>query len=104
MRRQRTSGWQVVGILALALGGASAAQARERGQRPAPLVIERQGSFVVGGTVVTNPGTFEALALTPDGQTVHGDHAYVQYQVPVNARRLPLVMWHGRGQSAKTWE
>ncbi len=23
---------------------------------------------------------------------------------PVNARQLPLVMWHGHGQSAKTWE
>jgi hypothetical protein len=54
--------------------------------------------------VVTNPGSFEALALTPDGQTVRGDHAYVQYQAPVGPRRLPLVMWHGRGQSAKTWE
>ena len=38
------------------------------------------------------------------GQTLHGDHAYVFYQVPVNARKLPLVFWHGHGQSAKTWE
>ncbi len=38
------------------------------------------------------------------GQTLHGDHAYVFYQVPVNARPLPLVMWHGHGESAKTWE
>jgi len=35
---------------------------------------------------------------------LHGDHAYVFYQVPVNARKLPLVVWHGHGQSAKTWE
>jgi hypothetical protein len=28
----------------------------------------------------------------------------VFYQVPVNARRLPLVMWHGIGQFSKTWE
>ncbi|MGH6997620.1 MAG: alpha/beta hydrolase, partial [Phenylobacterium sp.] len=26
------------------------------------------------------------------------------YQVPVNARRYPIVMWHGAGQSSKTWE
>ena len=32
------------------------------------------------------------------GQTLHGDHAYVFYQVPVDARKLPLVMWHGFGQ------
>ncbi len=68
------------------------------------LLLERQGSFLVGGSVVTNPGTFDPIALTPDGQTVHGDHAYVQYQIPVNARRYPLVMWHGGGQFSKTWE
>ncbi len=26
------------------------------------------------------------------------------YQVPVNARKLPLVIWHGFGQFSKTWE
>ena len=66
----------------------------------------------MGGTVVTAPGTFDPIkqgaynptALDSSGQTLHGDHAYVFYQVPVNARQLPLVMWHGHGQSAKTWE
>lgn len=58
-----------------------------------PLTIEEQGSFAVGGTVITAAG-----------QTYHGDHAYVFYQKPVNARRLPLVMWHGAGQFSKTWE
>lgn len=68
------------------------------------LVLKSQGSFLVGGTVVTNPGTFDPIALTPDGQTIHGDHAYVQYQIPVSARQYPLVMWHGGGQFRKTWE
>jgi hypothetical protein len=44
--------------------------------RPAPLVIQEQGSFAVGGTVITNPGTFDPLKPTPEGQTFHGDHAY----------------------------
>lgn len=78
----------------------------------APLVIEKQGSFAIGGTVVTAPGTFDPIkhggfnpsAQESAGQTLHGDHAYVFYQVPVGARTLPLVMWHGFGQSAKTWE
>jgi hypothetical protein len=77
------------------------------GQNPAsPLVVARQGSFLVGGTVVTNPGTFDPRDPnpTPSGQTVHGDHAYVQYQIPVSPRRLPLVMWHGGAQFSKTWE
>lgn len=77
-----------------------------------PLVIQEQGSFAVGGTVVTAPGNFDPIkhgafnpaAQASEGQTLHGDHAYVFYQVPVNARKLPLVMWHGFGQSAKTWE
>jgi hypothetical protein len=58
----------------------------------------------VGGTVITNPGKFDHLRPTPDGQTFHGDHAYVTYQLPVKARQLPLVMWHGIGQFSKTWE
>jgi hypothetical protein len=76
------------------------------------LEIREQGSFAVGGTVVTAAGTFDPIrqgAYSPAGpdsagQTLHGDHAYAFYQVPVHARRLPLVFWHGHGQSAKTWE
>lgn len=72
--------------------------------KPAPLIIKEQGSFAVGGTVVTNPGTFDPVKMPPEGQTFRGDHAYVFYQVPVNARKLPLVLWHGFGQFSKTWE
>jgi pimeloyl-ACP methyl ester carboxylesterase len=68
------------------------------------LVIKEQGSFAVGGSVITNPGTFDAIKRTPEGQTFHGDHAYVFYQIPKDARKLPLVMWHGYGQFSKTWE
>lgn len=76
------------------------------------LVIQQQGSFAVGGTVITDPGTFDPInhgAFNPanqssEGQTLHGDHAYVFYQLPENARKLPLVFWHGYGQTAKTWE
>ncbi len=76
------------------------------------LTIQEQGSFAIGGTVVTAPGTFDPIRqgaynpAGPDsaGQTLHGDHAYVFYQVPATARKLPLVFWHGHGQSGKTWE
>ena len=70
------------------------------------LVIKTQGSFMVGGTVISAPGTFDPTAFPPppDGQTLHGDHAYVQYQVPQTPRKYPLVMWHGAGQFSKTWE
>jgi Alpha/beta hydrolase family len=97
----------------LVLGvGCAAHTANRASSTSAPLVIQEQGSFAVGGTVVTTPGTFDPITqgsynpagADPRGQTLHGDHAYVFYQVPVNARRLPLVFWHGHGQSAKTWE
>ena len=68
------------------------------------IIIQEQGSFAVGGSVHTNPGTFDAIQRTAEGQTFHGDHAYVFYQVPVKARNYPLVMWHGYGQFSKTWE
>jgi len=66
--------------------------------------IQEQGSFAVGGTVLTNTGTFDPVSPSPEGQTFHGDHAYIFYQIPVEARKYPLVMWHGIGQFSKTWE
>jgi hypothetical protein len=93
----------------LALLGASSALAQNDGQssesqKSKPFVVAEQGSFAVGGTVLTNAGTFDPIGLAPDGQTIHGDHAYVQYQIPPDARKLPLVLWHGGGQFSKTWE
>ncbi len=77
--------------------------APHRTQDP-PIVIQEQGSFAAGGTVIRNPGEFNPLQPSPEGQTLHGDHARVFYQIPVDARELPLVMWHGFGQFSKTWE
>lgn len=89
---------------------ASAQEAKR--STPEPLMIQQQGSFAVGGSVITAPGTFDPIkqgaynpaGTDPAGQTLHGDHAYIFFQVPVNARKIPLVFWHGHGQSAKTWE
>ena len=69
------------------------------------LTIKEQGSFAVGGTVATEPGSFDVNnALNSQGQTFHGDHLYAFYQVPLKARKMPLVFLHGAGQSKKTWE
>ena len=62
--------------------------------RSDPIVIQKQGSFMIGGSVLT----------AENGDTFHGDHAYVQYQIPKKPRKLPLVMWHGGGQFSKTYE
>jgi hypothetical protein len=84
--------------------GLSACAIVNRSGKIAPMVIQEQGSFAAGGTAVTNPGTFDPVKMTPEGQTLHGDHAYVFYQIPEKARKLPLVFWHGYGQFSKTWE
>ena len=90
--------WLSAALICLAASPAPAAV-------PEPLVIQDQGSFTVGGTVVTAPGTFDPRKpLHPAGQTFHGDHAYAFYQVPVNPRKYPIVMWHGAGQFSKSWE
>jgi hypothetical protein len=90
-----------VGVLSFVLGAGAVANAGGHD----PLVIKDQGSVMAGGKVTTQPGTFDPYSPTkPDGQTYHGDHVYAFYQIPVDARPLPIVMWHGAGQSSKTWE
>ncbi|MBA3997099.1 MAG: alpha/beta hydrolase [Candidatus Accumulibacter sp.] len=70
-----------------------------------PLIIKEQVSFAAGGTMTVAPGTFDPRKpMVPDGQTYRGDHAYAFLQIPVDARKLPIVMWHGAGQFSKTWE
>jgi pimeloyl-ACP methyl ester carboxylesterase len=69
------------------------------------LVIAEQGSYAVGGSSVKHEGTFSSRTfLEPQGQSAYGDHAYVFYQIPQNARAYPIVMQHGGAQSKRTWE
>ncbi len=82
----------------------SACSTTERNSPQSPLMIAEQGSFAVGGSTIQTKGKFDPVELSTDGQTLHGDHAYVFYQVPVDKRSYPLVMWHGFGQFSKTWE
>lgn len=58
-----------------------------------PIILKTMGSLLFGGTVTSGP----------DGDTFHGDHGYAQYYVPQNAREYPLIMWHGIGQSGRSW-
>ena len=75
-------------------GGQSKDATNEGGTQHESVVLATQGSFAFGGTVVTGE----------NGDTFHGDHGYVQYQIPPDARQYPLVMWHGGGQFSKTYE
>ena len=70
-----------------------------------PITIQEQGSFTAGGSVLKTSGKYDTNnPLKPQGQTLHGDHAYVSYQIPVEAHKNSLVFLHGAGQSAQTWE
>lgn len=90
-------------VLAIAACFSSCTTTKENNSNS--MVIKEQGSFMVGGTKTTQPGTFNVKdALKPEGQTFHGDHAYAFYQIPEDASKFPLVFLHGAGQSKKTWE
>ncbi|NLR82916.1 alpha/beta hydrolase [Chitinophaga eiseniae] len=70
-------------------------------------VIKEQGAFSAGGTVIKSEGTFDPLKpwYEPQGgQTRHGDHADVFYQIPVNAKHNSMVFLHGYGQSRRSWQ
>lgn len=67
----------------------------EDGEREnTPITLKTMGALFFGGTV----------DLRPNCETFHGDHGYAQYYIPVNARQYPMIMWHGIGQSGKTFE
>lgn len=89
-------------LLAAGMLAASADAAPK--QAPVPLAIQEQGSFAAGGTIISAKEPYDPLHPQAAGQTLHGDHAHVFYQKPVNARKYPLVFLHGAGQSARTWE
>ncbi|SEL44582.1 alpha/beta hydrolase [Parapedobacter koreensis] len=71
------------------------------------LVIKEQGAFSAGGKVIKSEGTFDPLKPWNEaqgGQTRHGDHADVFYQIPVNAKQNAMVFLHGYGQSRRSWQ
>jgi pimeloyl-ACP methyl ester carboxylesterase len=73
-----------------------------------PLVIEKQGSFFVGGrTVFTNALTGDPTGglFPPNQGSITVDQMYVEFQKPVDAgRNLPVVMIHGGTLSGKSYE
>lgn len=87
-----------IGLVVLSLMSSSSAMAFKK-----PVLLEDQGSFSAGGTVITRLGEF-TNPLSESGQTIHGDHAYVFWQRPVNAKKFPLVFLHGAASSGQVWE
>ncbi|CAE6844484.1 alpha/beta fold hydrolase [Paraburkholderia domus] len=85
-------------------GRSTASSTSGSGANPPPLVIREQGSFAVGGSVLRHPGNYDPKRAGPEGQTLHGDHAFVTYQIPVDVHGHPLVFVHGNAQFSKTWQ
>jgi hypothetical protein len=80
-------------VAVLAGAERAVAQEAETGSgEQARLLIANQGARAFGGRIV---GDLATAAL-------HCDHGYVEWQVPVDARDVPLLMWHS--SSTKTWE
>lgn len=102
MKRTRILMMSVTVMTTLVAGCATQPNGADRSSTP--LVIQAQGSFAIGGTVLETPGKYDNNQPTAAGQSFHGDHLYAFYQVPVNARPLPIVMLHGAFQSARSWE
>jgi pimeloyl-ACP methyl ester carboxylesterase len=71
------------------------------------ITVAQQGSFFVGGKKVQGPGMYDptqGTANTDPGQTYWMDQMYVQYQIPENARKYPLILVHGGSGTGRVWE
>ena len=73
---------RIVVLLSLALSVSATA---------APITIEREGSLTAGGTVISG-----------EKGTLHCDHGFVDYQVPVHAKKTGLFLWHS--SSVQVWQ
>jgi hypothetical protein len=85
-----------------ALTTAAATQQSNTSKIP-PLVIEKQGSFFVGGRDVHSETLSTLPAYAPTG-TVTVDQMYVRYQIPAKAARQSITLIHGCCLTGKTWE
>jgi len=74
-------------LLSLFIAGAVTTLAAQ-----APLTLRDQGGRPFGGTVVGGAAT----------GSLRCDHGYVEWQIPQNPRRVPLLMVHA--SSTKTWD
>ena len=85
----------------MVIGIATGAAAQENSK---PLSLSAQGSFYVGGQIVTT----EAISgggTSPVPGIISINHMYVQYQIPHESKyRYPVIMVHGGGHTGKTYE
>ena len=91
----------ICGLMSIGYGHAA-----ETVDTSGPLTIQSQGSFFIGGTVrhaAALSGVETGPDVTREGDITTGQ-MYVQYQVPVAAKHLPVVMIHGGGLSGQAYD
>lgn len=67
-----------------------------------PLSLKTQGSFYIGGDVVQQ-STNQLGSFSPAGH-ITVNQMYVRYMIPVNEKRVSVVMIHGMALTGKCWE
>lgn len=91
-----------------AMAAAAGAQTVESLEVPAePLVLEAQGSFVIGGEMVERaPAQLSSTFGRPpaSGGHIAVNQMYVRYMIPAQGAGVPVVMLHGASLSGKTYE
>lgn len=88
----RGLGPRVAATCAVACSCALLVEPAAAGQK-APIVLKKQGYFYVGGTY-DNP---------TEPTYMHGQ-MYVEYQIPVKARKYPLIFIHGGSHTGVGWQ
>lgn len=89
--------------LSLLLGFAGAVVAQN-------ITIAKQGHFSVGGQTIQHPGAYDNQKFVgwatqeETGQSYRADHAFVDFQIPADSKKLPLVYVHGFGGSGVCWQ
>lgn len=68
-----------------------------------PLIIDKQGSFFVGGRDIQSD-TLSTLPAYAKSGTITVDQMYTRFQVPQDAKDVALVLIHGCCLTGKTWE
>ena len=74
------------------------------------ITIAKQGHFTVGGVTIQREGEYDNRKFVgwveqeETGQSYRANHAFVDFQIPADAHRLPLVYVHGYGGSGVCWQ
>lgn len=98
----KIASFRIIVLITIAVALPAAARQTATPKAP-PLIIEKQGSFFVGGRDVHSE-TLSTRPNFPPVGTITVDQMYVRYQIPVDAKGHPITLIHGCCLTGKTWE